>query len=678
MLKKTLFLLFTIVIIGQMSAQKCNYTINSYKWSFDGSNIGKQGNVTIHDAESQIVIERGDSLKLKGGDVICLDASVQYKFLRFKNIIGDSVKPVIITNINGKVKIKSITASYGWKFQNSKYFKILGNGDSNHKYGFKVTTHNNSYLQMINKTTDFEIAHVEIAGDTVAQSIENASSITPKNLLGFAGIMAKSQPICRDDPNGGSTDAGEFEMQNVFIHDNYIHDVFGEGLYIGYGFSQGTIVKSYTTGEACTSENFPHFISNLFIYNNIVERVGWDGIQVKNTHRNAQIYNNVIKDYAFREIGHHDEGILVGDGSVAVIHGNWIENGTKQSNGMQINATGNTKIYNNVVLGSGYTGLYLNNRNYLNLDGIIEIYNNTIEGGSGNGITSYSPQTIDIKNNIVFGYGKKDTLNDPYPTKGIKADIGTVSFNLINKDVSEIGFKDFINKNVELNETSSAINSGTNHNFDVYDFSGNIRDTRIDLGAFEYGTDIKKDSLDITINLPTSNSVTLTSEQNVLINVSLKDKNNKVRLIEYELNNSVIGTNYIPNKLEHTIGFHHFIQGTNILKVKVTLYGGNSFYSDIITIQNNSVLSFESEHLLENRLHYYYNSNNKELVLNRLDDTEITAVEIYDLLGKKAQNWKNKQVSKHTTRLAVNNLSKGIYIIRVITDKGVLSKKILM
>ena len=127
MLRKTLLLIITIITVSQTIAQKsnkCNYTIKSYSWSFDGGDIGKHTNVTIHDAASQAIVNNGNKLALKGGDVICMDASVPYQFLRFKNIVGDPGNPVVITNVGGQVEIKSTTASYGWKFQKSSNFKI--------------------------------------------------------------------------------------------------------------------------------------------------------------------------------------------------------------------------------------------------------------------------------------------------------------------------------------------------------------------------------------------------------------------------------------------------------------------------------------------------------------------------------------------------------------------------
>lgn len=606
MLKKTL-ILFTVLTISHITTQgQCDYTINSYHWTFDGADIGNSPNITIHDPAAQTIVAGGGTLALTGGDVICMDASVSYKNLRFKNIIGDPGNPIIIKNIGGQVKIKSTAASYGWKFQKSKDFKILGNGDPDHRYGFKVTTHKNSFLQMIDRTTDFEIAYVEIAGDMVAHQAAVDAAITAgtplpleigRDSLGFAGIMAKSQPVCVDDVPGKLSDRGNFEMKNVFIHDNYIHDVSGEGMYVGYGFArQNVLLNSWTNryrdtngdwvNVKCTETNVPHDISNLHIFNNIVERVGWDGIQVKNAYEDAYIYDNVIKNYATLAIGHHDEGLLVGDGSVATIYGNWIENGTAQSNGIQINATGNTRIYNNVVLGAGYTGLYLNNNNHLHLPGDIEMYNNTLEGGSGNAITSYSTQqTVKIKNNIGFGFGKNDPLNASWSTRDIKTSPNhIVSSNLTDKNPANIGFVNFANGNVRLHATSTAINTGINHTFDQYDFTVSPRDTSIDIGAFEYGAAINTADLSVAITTPSSNNITAPTTGSILILGSLIDTKNKVRKVQYILNGKLIGTDFMPNELKYNIGLQRIISGSNTFKIKATLYGGETFFSDPLTI----------------------------------------------------------------------------------------------
>ncbi len=439
-----LFAVFCLLFAthGEAFAQNnytCDYTLTSWNWLLDGEDIGNMPNITIHDPavasqHPQNNIKYNPPLSLKGGDVVCVDGSVPHRFLTWKNIHGDASNPIIITNTNGQVVIRSETASYWWMFKNSTHFKILGNGDANHQYGFKITTHNNSYLKLVEKSNQFEVAHVEIAGDHVWGTHKESW---------FAGIMAKSQPICSDDPNGGSTDAGNFELRDISIHDNYIHDVWGEWLYIGYGKSQ------WAQLNGCSTINYPHHVRNISIHNNIIDNVGWDGIQLKNAHYNAKVYNNIITNYARLNIGRHDEGLFVGDGSEAEIYGNWIENGNENSNGIQINAFGNTKIYNNVVLGAGYNGLYLNNQSpsFANRDGTFEIYNNTIEGGSNSAIVTYTPQKVIIKDNIWFGHEWYFGIKKPQN--------GEMNNNIVEKDPSLIGFVDYQQGDIRLHTTNA-------------------------------------------------------------------------------------------------------------------------------------------------------------------------------------------------------------------------------
>jgi hypothetical protein len=637
-------------------------------------------NITIHDsliAGNYPVSNIGYNprLSLKGGDVVCVDASVPYSFLRWENITGTPEKPIIIKNIGGQVQIKNLTnanqkvvASYGWVFRKSQNFKILGNGDSNTNYGFKVTTHLNSYIQMINETSDFEIAYVEVAGEYTGGT---------NTLSGFAGIMAKSQPICWDDTlNGGSTDSNNFELKNVSIHDNYIHDVGGEGMYIGYGRSQGVQL----TG--CSQVNYPHNVRNLYVYNNIINNVGWDGIQIKNAHYNTQVYNNVIKNYGNKLNGNHDEGLFVGDGSEAIIYGNWIENGTKKSNGMQINAFGNTKIYNNVILGSGNYGLYLNNNSpsYANREGIFEIYNNTIEGGTHKfGLVAYTPQTVIVKNNIVFGF-----YDDTLYADGIKTISDTnVSSNIVESEVSNIGFKNYASGDIRLSSSSLAIDSGENISFfDKHDFTTALRtDGQIDLGAIEIGTITANPNLNIAITTPSSNSIVITPGQAIPIKASLTDSNNKVRMVQYFLNNRLIGTDFMPSKTEHVIGNQHLLIGNNTFNVRVTLYGGHTIFSNSISILNPSQTASRSVGIKEKKeksLKINYYTQNKELVITNPNNTQIQTIEIYDLQGRRVVYWKNINNGNQTIVRKINGSLSGVYVVKIKTSKKYYSKNILL
>lgn len=113
-MKEIVLFIFTVLIVSNISAEEqppscdCDYTINDWNWEFDGERIGNMPNVTIHDpivaaAHPVSNMRHNDSLSLAGGDVICLDASVSFRFLTWKNIIGDSINPIIIKNVFSEV-----------------------------------------------------------------------------------------------------------------------------------------------------------------------------------------------------------------------------------------------------------------------------------------------------------------------------------------------------------------------------------------------------------------------------------------------------------------------------------------------------------------------------------------------------------------------------------------------
>jgi hypothetical protein len=437
------------------------------------------------------------------GDKICLDGGSTYdnRPLRWENFVGTAEDPIIIKNCNGVAHINPADSSYGWKFINSKHFKILGNGDPNHEYGIKVTTRSGFYLTMEYFTTDFEIGYIEIAG-------EGATSESN----GFAGIGMKTSPYQDCELFQDETKTA-FLMENVTVHHNFIHDIGGEGIYAGHGFYQGREERSRCPEGVTT---YAHNIHNLAIYDNYITDVGYDGIQVKNADSHASINNNVIRNYGRRNEGSHDEGIFAGDGFEGVIHSNWVENGP--GHGMQINAFGNTKIYNNVVINSGDDGIYLNNRSksFANRDGVFEIHHNTFINMGDDGIEAYTPQRIDLLNNIFVNMADKNT-------NGFNADIAN---NLFEGDSQLLGFVDTDHNNYGLSPDSMAKDTGLLVSLQN-DYSGTARvDGLPDLGAFESGSFSSAPAIlvadDITANEPAKpgevKKITLTPSMLQIIN----------------------------------------------------------------------------------------------------------------------------------------------------------------
>jgi len=214
-----------------------------------------------------------DRLYLEGGE---------YKYLRIGNHPARSPsRPLVITNINGQVRVGGqghyylfgLSGGANW-IVTGKYDPISLTGDAafvGHRdndytdtrgnYGILVdddfylfgtgnsgiSVGSNVPVGVVNPpTTDYELSFIEIRE------------------VGFAGMSLK-------------TNDGIVPMNNVFIHDNYLHDIGSEGLYIG----------STQTGPQ-------HSFNNLRIENNRILRTGTEALQLGQLGDGCEINNNVF------------------------------------------------------------------------------------------------------------------------------------------------------------------------------------------------------------------------------------------------------------------------------------------------------------------------------------------------------------------------------------------------
>jgi hypothetical protein len=195
-----------------------------------------------------------------------------YSFINIGNLPERSAdNPLIITNHGGQVRVggyghyylfvigggknwvltgrydpKSLTGDIGYKGHWAREYQ-----DSRDNYGILVDDNfvrpSVSGLAIGGKATDFEVEFIEI------------------RQVGFAGMTVKT------DDDGSAT------MENVIIHDTYIHDTLSEGYYIG-----------------STQQQPQHLIRNLRIYNNRVIRSGTEAIQLGQLGGEVHIHNNVF------------------------------------------------------------------------------------------------------------------------------------------------------------------------------------------------------------------------------------------------------------------------------------------------------------------------------------------------------------------------------------------------
>ena len=394
----------------------------------------------------------GKALGLKPGDVICLKAGNHYGNLKFVNIIGSASQPIIIKNCGGQVTI-SADASFSLKTENSKHFRITGSGSAD-RYGI-VLKNATLGLSLDILSTDFEVERLEI------------------HHIGFAGIMAKTDPKC-GKPYGRS----EFTMQNISIHDNYIHDTQGEGIYVGN--------SAYAKGvkQSCGTL-LPHAVLNAKVYHNKVERTGWDGIQIGSATQGCEVYGNQVEAYGKRSNSTHGNGIQLGEGTGGKCYNNIIKEGYE--NGIIVLGKGDNVVFNNLIINTGAHGCFIDARAPATTGSGFKFFNNTIISPGKDGVRIYATQSglhNQVKNNLVVGGSEAVALLHAGVTNT------TVSNNYRADLVADVGFVNAGSGDYRLTSKSPCIDKGADlTSYGVtFDMEGNDRPDggKFDQGACEF------------------------------------------------------------------------------------------------------------------------------------------------------------------------------------------------
>lgn len=394
-----------------------------------------------------------DAATVPAGAIIYIPAGTRGSLL-LKNIKGNAENPIKIINQGGRVTISAATtASYAFKTQNCQYFKVLGNGTANVKYGIDING-GNIGMTMDDLSTDFEVANVEV---------RNAA---------FAGIMAKTDPTC-----DVATQRGHFTMRNVILHDSYVHKTGGEGFYVGNSF--------YADGVAAACGTvLPHDVVNIKIYNNLVDSTGCEGIQVGSAITGSEVYNNTVKSPGLSPFASgQNNGIQIGEGTGGKCYNNLIKNAP--GNGIIVLGLGDNLVFNNIIINAGGHGIFADSRYTPGPN--FQFINNTIIAPGMDGIKLNS-ETIAMNtviNNVIIIPGTGMAINRK--SNGVKI---TSLNNYTGKDVNACLFVNYGVGDYHLQSTSPLINAGA----DVspygltFDFFGKARPSAggFDIGATEY------------------------------------------------------------------------------------------------------------------------------------------------------------------------------------------------
>jgi hypothetical protein len=366
------------------------------------------------------------------GDRICI-MSGDYFTITLRGVQGTKQQPVELINCGGKVRVgvdntnKAGIAFWANNGVAPKHIKLTGSGHPDHKYGFEILAGGPQGVAITGKPQFIEVEYLDIHSS------------------GFAGIMAKDDPKC-DDKNREIEDTVQ---EGLYIHHNYIHDLVGEGLYIGNSFYLGN--DNYCAGKTV----WPLPLKDIKIYENLIENTGWDGIQVGSAIAGVDVHHNTIIRAGLAEKNAHTNSIQIGEGSTGNYHHNLIidaKRGWHDAGGSdkdfatkELYASGEpTNIYENVMVGAN-KGMYINMR----IRGEHRIYNNTFVNVKGDIIHAYNPDNKDpfiVKDNIFHNL---ETDAKFYYKQSIH-DVVQYDGNIETKDINSIMFEDINNNNHKL------------------------------------------------------------------------------------------------------------------------------------------------------------------------------------------------------------------------------------
>jgi len=290
--------------------------------------------------------------------------------------------PIIIKNYNWVVNINS-DHTYWFSIEDSQYIVVDWSSLKDVKYWFKIKAPKAWVVMSVWwGSSDVEISNVEIFGDSINDS--------------YTAFGAKTDPKCWSE-----FVRWKFEMKNIFFHDSYIHDI-NQWLYFWWTFFDRKI--------DCPEWIIQwHTLQWVQIYNNIIERVWQDGMQISSaTSVNWQclIYDNFLKDTSLKDLYWQRSAITIWWWSDCSVYNNI----SFDSNWPWVLFFGYAwEIYNNLIVNAWkkwekVDWIFLDHRSWDEyISWSVNIYDNTIINTSRNWIRFYNKNLVNnqIYNNLI-------------------------------------------------------------------------------------------------------------------------------------------------------------------------------------------------------------------------------------------------------------------------------------
>ena len=414
-----------------------------------------------------------DASSLAPGDVITLQAGTRGP-LKITNINGSAASPIVVRNDpegSGPVVIRRTSAASGGfvlHFASCRNFVLDGSQRPGTTYGIVVTSAAagdgpSSFIHLSGSSSDFTIRRVEVDGKWPSLTVDGV------------GIQLNDHAFTAAEHPG-------MWRENIVLENNYIHDVQGEGVYLGPNWKQGGLP-----------------LRNVEVRHNKLERTGWEGVQLKMAlqGRNSIHHNTCLRcgsnpDPAGQAGQESAFSLYEGTGD---IYNNWVKASGERGIQHYIHYVPSSygampsRIYNNVIIAAGSIGQDSDLRGFGIYAGSNDgdyatvrptIYNNTIVNSEGGIQVNNATLSGSIRDNIIAG-ASSTAIEIQKPSS-------VSSANNAAGSVSSMGFVNPGADDYRLTGSSPHKDKGSASGFPAVDFDGIPRPQfgAADLGAFEY------------------------------------------------------------------------------------------------------------------------------------------------------------------------------------------------